>query len=166
MDERRFRAKLAGAFDEIECPDRIDVEIIEGNAGSQIVRRLGGGVDDDGRLKGLDQTKDTGSISNVQFMVTEAREVANEPLLVPAGVALRAEKRFALIVVDAMDGEPVFMKKLRHFRADETGRACDQTDFAHALRGTDLRHFGFNPSPDKGVIKRNSGAIRKQHLKR
>jgi hypothetical protein len=94
-------------------------------------------------------------------VVAEAGEIADEPLLVPAGIALRAEKDFALIVVDAVDGEAVIMKKLRHFRSNETGRACDQTDFAHALWGVDLRRFGFNPSPDKGVIKRNPEAIRK-----
>jgi hypothetical protein len=50
--------------------------------------------------------------------VTEPRQVANESLLVPASVALGAEKRFALIIVDAVDSQPVLMKKLGHFRAD------------------------------------------------
>ena len=70
-------------------------------------------------------------------MVAESREVADEALLVPPRVALRAEKRFALIVVDTMDGETVIVKELGNFRSDKTGRACDQTDFAHALWGVD-----------------------------
>jgi len=116
MDERRLRAKLARAFDEIECADGIDVEVIEGNAGGEIVRRLCGCVDNHGRFERFNQAKDTLPISNIQFVMSEARQVANEALLVPAGVALRSEKRFALIIVDAMDGKPVLMKKLCDFR--------------------------------------------------
>ena len=63
--------------------------------------------------------------------MAKSREVADEALLVPACIALRAEKRFALIIVHAVDGEPVIMKKLGNFRTDEAGRASDQTDVAH-----------------------------------
>jgi hypothetical protein len=118
MNEGRFRTEPARALDEIESPDRIDVEVIEWNARGEIMRRLRRSVHDDRRFEGFDQAKDTRSISNVQFMVAEASQVANEPLLVPAGIAMRAEKRFALIIVHAMDGEPVFMEKLCNFRSD------------------------------------------------
>jgi hypothetical protein len=118
VDEGRFRTKLAGALDEVESADCIDVEVIEGDTGSQIVRRLRGGVDDYGWFEILDQAEDTGAIADVQFMMIKAGEIANEALLIPAGVTLRAEKRFALIIVDTVDGEPVIVKKLGNFRAD------------------------------------------------
>jgi hypothetical protein len=164
VDKGRFRTKLAGTFDEIESAHGIDVEVIEGDTSGQIVRRLGGSVHDNGWFEILDEAKNIGAVSNVQFVVAKAREVADEALLVPASVALRAEKRFTLIVVDAVNGETVIVKKPGNFRADEAGRTCDQTDFAHAM-WLDALRFGNCFSPDKGVIKRNSGVVRKQHLK-
>jgi hypothetical protein len=50
-----------------------------------------------------------------------------EPPLVPAGIALRAEEDFTLVVVHAMHNEIAFMETSAHFRADESRRSSYQT---------------------------------------
>lgn len=47
VDERRFGAGLAGGFEGIEGADGVGVEIVEGDRGGAVVRRLGGSVDGD-----------------------------------------------------------------------------------------------------------------------
>ena len=54
VNERRFRTKLASTLHQIQCADRVDVEVVEGNARGQIVRRLCGSMDDDGGFEILD----------------------------------------------------------------------------------------------------------------
>ena len=46
-------------------------------------------------------------------------------MLVPAGVALRAEEHRALVVVDAVDGEAAPAEVQAHFRADQSIGAGD-----------------------------------------
>ena len=121
MDERRLGAITARGFEQVECADGVHVEIIEGNFCGQIVGRLRRGMDDDGGLEGFDELEHSGPITDVQFVVGEAGERLLKPPLVPAGVALRAEEDFALVVVHAMHNEIALMEISADFRANESG---------------------------------------------
>jgi hypothetical protein len=114
-------------FEQVECANGVHVEIIEWNFCGQIVGRLRSGVDDDGGLEGFDELEHSGPIADIQFVVREVRERLLKPPFVPAGVALRAKEDFALVVVHAMHGEIAFMEISADFRANESGRAGDQT---------------------------------------
>jgi hypothetical protein len=48
-----------------------------------------------------------------------------------------------------VDVKAVFVKKCSDFRANEAGGAGDQTDFAHAVAGTDSLILSVYPSPDR-----------------
>ena len=89
--------------------------------------RLGGGVNDNGRLEIFDQAKDVRTISNIEFVMIESRKTSDESLLIPTSIALRAEKGFTLVVIHTMNDEPIFVEKPGNFRADQTGRTCDET---------------------------------------
>ena len=47
----RLRAMPPRGLEQVQRADGVHVEVVEGNAGGQVVRGLGGGVDDDGRLE-------------------------------------------------------------------------------------------------------------------
>ena len=48
----------------------------------------------------------------------ESGKVTYESLLVPTGIALRTEEIFALVVIDAMHDEAIFMEKFGDLRSD------------------------------------------------
>jgi hypothetical protein len=81
----------------------IGVEIIEGDGGGAVVRRLGGGVDDGIGLEFLEKIEHALAVADVEFVVGETREVAFEALLIPAGIALGSEKCRPLVVIDSVD---------------------------------------------------------------
>ena len=84
-------------------------------------------MDDDGGFEGFNKLEHAGAITDVQFVVRKVRERLLEPLLVPAGVALRTEEDFALVVVHAMHYEVALMEISADFRANESRRSGDQT---------------------------------------
>ncbi len=71
MDERRFRAGLAGGFEQVERADGIGVEIVERDRRGAVVRGLGGGVDDDVGRSFLEQREHAGAVADVEFVVVE-----------------------------------------------------------------------------------------------
>lgn len=111
MDERRLDAESPRGFEKVEGADGVNIEIIEGYSGREVVGRLGGGVDDNGGLELFHEPLDTGAVTNIQFVVGEALQIAKKPLLIPPSIALRTEENFALIVVHTMDVEAIFVEK-------------------------------------------------------
>src|SRR6185503_10071806 len=61
----------------------------------------------------------------------EARQCAHQPLLVPTRAALRAEKDFALVVINAVNGKSALVEKPRYLRTNQAGRAGEQSNFSH-----------------------------------
>src|SRR6476660_477244 len=66
VDEGRIRARSARGLQQVQRADGIDIKIVERNFRGKIVRRLGGRVDDDGRLQLLDQAQDAGAVAHVE----------------------------------------------------------------------------------------------------
>jgi len=60
-------------------------------------------MDNDGRPELLEEVVDTCAVSHVQFMMNEAGNFLQQPLLIPSRVALWAERDGALIIVHAVD---------------------------------------------------------------
>src|ERR1700722_17593733 len=108
-------------FEQVERADCVHVEIIERNFCGEVVRRLCGGVDYDSRLESLNKFKHAIAVADVEFVMREICERFLHPLFVPACVALRPEKNFALVVVHAMHSETALVEVSTDFRADESG---------------------------------------------
>ena len=84
--------------------------------------RLGGGVDDDIRFYLFDQCEHTSPVTDVDFVMLKTRELAHQPVLVPARVALRPKKHRTLVVVHAVDFVAKFTREIHaDFGADQTG---------------------------------------------
>src|SRR3954470_13212207 len=62
MDEDHSGDMAAGSFQEVQRTSGIDVEVIKGDCSRQVVRRLGGRVDDHSRLYRLDQLQNARAI--------------------------------------------------------------------------------------------------------
>ena len=137
VNERRLGAVAARRLQQVQRAHGVHVKVIEGNAGRQIVRGLGRGVDDDGRLERLDQLQDGGAVADIQLVVGEAGQRLPQPLLVPAGVALRAEEGLALVVVHPVNCKAAPMEEGGDFRANQAGRAGDKTVLTHASPSSD-----------------------------
>ena len=81
----------------------------------------------------FDQGLHPGPVANVQFMVDECRQTLLQPLLIPAGVALRPEKHRALIIIHAMYFPAKFARKIHaDFGTNQAGRAGDEEGFHKA----------------------------------
>ncbi len=124
-------AGLAGRLQQVQGADGVGVEVVEGNGRGPVVGRLGGGVDDARRAQFRDQGEHAAAVADVEFVVDEVRQLSGEPVLVPAGVPLRAEEDGALVVVDAVDLPTEGMKEGRDLRADQAGGAGDENLFRH-----------------------------------
>ncbi len=118
VNEGRLRTVAPGGFEQVQGPHSVHIEIIEGDAGRQIVRGLGGGVDDDGGLKDLDQFQNGGAVANIKLVMGKAGQRPPQPLLIPAGIALRAEEDLALVIVHTVNGKAATMEEDGDFRAD------------------------------------------------
>ena len=77
-------------------------------------------MDDCRRAQVLDQRIDAPAVAKVEFMVNESSHFLDQSLLVEARVALRPKDHRSLIVVDAVNLEPVRAEVHTSLRADET----------------------------------------------
>ena len=103
MHKGRFGTGLAGGFDKVKRSDGIRIKIIERNRRGAIVRGLGSRVDDYGWLHRFNEGEDASSVSDIQFVVNKTFQFGGEPALIPARVALWAEKHRALVVINPMN---------------------------------------------------------------
>ena len=126
VDERRLGAGLAGGFEEVQCADGVGIKIIKRNRRCAVVRRLGGGVDDDVGLDFGNEVENALPVADVEFVVGEAWDEVGEAFLVPARVALGSKKCRALVVIHSVDGTALAGEKDRDFGTDEAGGASDE----------------------------------------
>ena len=138
VDEGRFRAGLAGGFQQIKGTNSVGVEVIERDRGGAVVRRLGGGVDDRVGPHLAQEGEDALAVADVEFVMNESvAEGFGEATLVPASVALRAEEHGALVVVHAMDFPTQLREVDADFGANEAGGSGDEEfhEVKERLRG-------------------------------
>ena len=76
-------------------------------------------MDDCRRAQLLDQLNDTLAVPNVEFVMDEARNLANQTLLIQSRIALGPKKNLPLIVVDTMDRAPLAGEVQASFGANE-----------------------------------------------
>ena len=83
-----------------------------------------------------DQGEDARAVADIELMMLEARQLALQALLVPAGVARRTKEDRALVVVHAMDRVAELSREIDgHLGADQAGGAGDEESFAHLAEG-------------------------------
>ena len=75
VDERALRTACARGFEQVERADGVGVEVVKGNSGRAIVRRLGGSMHDDRWPKPSNQIENALPIADVELMVLKATEV-------------------------------------------------------------------------------------------
>jgi hypothetical protein len=63
----------AGRFQEVQGADGVDLEIVEGPCGGQVVTGLRGGMHDQGGTQTAHQGVDPGAIANIQMVMAEIR---------------------------------------------------------------------------------------------
>ena len=119
VDERGGRHVLPRRLEQVQRTDGVRVEVVEGDLGREVVRRLRGGVDDRVGLHLPDESQDAGAVADVELVVEEALALGLERALVPARVAAGAEERGAPVVVDAVDVPPASVEVPTDFGADE-----------------------------------------------
>ena len=126
VDERRLGAGLPGGFEEVQCADGVGIEVVEGNRSRAVVRGLCGGVDDDVGFDFGNEIQNALPVTDVDFVVGEARDEIGEAFLVPARIALGSKKCRALVVVHPVDGTALAGEKNRDFGTDKAGGASDE----------------------------------------
>ena len=99
-----------GGFQQIQRPDRIRVEIVEGDRCGAIMGRLGGRVYNQGRFYFLYRRVNSGTVANVLFMMMKTRNRCRQPPLVPTRVTLGTKKNRALIIVNPVDFEAMVIE--------------------------------------------------------
>ena len=75
-----------------------------------------------------DKRKDSGPVAHVELVVDKARDQSGQARLVPSRIALRSEKHRALIVVETVDRESLFVEKEADFRSDQSRRTGHEND--------------------------------------
>ena len=120
VDEGGLGAGSAGGLEHVEGADGIGIEVVEGDRRSAVVAGLSGSVDDGVGLYLSNQIEDALAVADIEFVMDKALQVFLEALLVPAGVALRAEEDGALIVINSMDLVAEFTREVvTNLRADQ-----------------------------------------------
>jgi len=71
---------------------RRSVEVVERDRRRPVVARLSRGVPDRGGFQRRDEGEDARAVADVELVVREVAQLADEALLVPARVALRPKK--------------------------------------------------------------------------
>jgi hypothetical protein len=93
---------LPSHFQDIERSCRIDVEIVKGTTGSQIMTGLGRAMHNQiERTFLLEESGKPFAIPNVELMMRKPSSVLAQPLKIPRRITFRTEKVRPHIVVDA-----------------------------------------------------------------
>ncbi len=126
-DERRIRARAPGALEEVQCPDRVDLEVVEGSRRGQVVRGLGRAVDDQVRRGPRRQGRGSRRGHECRGRgVQTCRRRSHQPLEVPRRVPRLAEEVAAHVVVDANHAETARVEEGDGLRADQAAGTGDE----------------------------------------
>ena len=93
-------------------------------------------MNDRRRAQMLDQLGDTLAVSNVEFVMHEIGDLADQALPIHSRIAQGAKKNLALIVVDPVDCPTLASKEQASLRAGKAGRTGDQNGFQGATPWT------------------------------
>jgi hypothetical protein len=104
VHERCLLDVLAGGLEQVQRADRVDVKVVEGARGREVMARLRCAVDDGIGLDVLDEIKDRCAVAQVRLVMCESAVLAHEPRLIPTRIAALAEEIGAHVVVAAMHG--------------------------------------------------------------
>jgi hypothetical protein len=111
----------AGGFKEIQGANGVDIEIIKGAGGSEVMAGLGRRMHQQSRAERGQETVNAGAVADVEFVMVEPGMGGLEAALVPAGVTAGAEEIGAGVVVNAMNFPASLAEIVHNFRADEAG---------------------------------------------
>jgi hypothetical protein len=101
--EGRLPAEISGGHEQIHGANGIDIKVVIGDRGGFVVRRLGGGVDDEIRSLVSEQIAYAWSVTNVQGVMTITGKRADELLNHRTSRALMPKKLRTHIIVNAHD---------------------------------------------------------------
>ena len=125
-DERALGTVLPCGFEEIQRPVRVDLEVVERAGPRQIVRRLGGTVDEQVRAAGSHRGEEPGPVAHIELVMGEVPRHAPESSQVRRGVAVGAEEAAAQIVVDPVNLPSALREEGDGLRPDEPAAARDE----------------------------------------
>jgi hypothetical protein len=98
VDEHRFGRVAPARLEHGEGAPGVDVEVVEGAGGGEVVARLGGGVDDQLGAQAGDQLVDRLPVADVEGVVGVARRRRLEALPVPGDVAPGPKKSARMLL--------------------------------------------------------------------
>ena len=130
VNERRFGAGTPGGLQQVQSPQRIDLEVEERNGGGAIVRRLGGGVNNEVRPKFLDQGQHPVPVADIERGMAVAGHLAPQSFEDPTGIAFGTEEDSAMIAVDAGHAEALTGEEDGDLRADQATGSRHQDGWA------------------------------------
>jgi hypothetical protein len=90
--------------------------------------RLRSSVHDQVRPDLADKRENSRPVPHVKLVMDKPRDQPRQAGLVPAGITLRSEKHRALIVIQTVDREALFVEKEADFRSDQARRAGHEND--------------------------------------
>ena len=130
MNERRFGAETPRGLQQVQSPQRIDLEVEERNGGGAVVRRLGGGVQDEVRPEFFHQRQHSVAVAYIERGMPVAGHFAPQAFQNPTGIAFRTEEDCAMVTVDACDAEALTGEEEGNLRSDQATRSRDQDGWA------------------------------------
>ena len=130
MKERRFGAETPGGLQQVQSAQCIDLEVEERNGGGAIVRRLGGGVNDQVRPKFLDQGQHRVPVADIERGMAVVGHLAPQAFEDPTGIAFRTEEDGAMIAVDAGYAKALTGEEEGDLRTNQATRSRNQNGWA------------------------------------
>src|SRR5262245_5686119 len=109
--KRRIAAKITSGNQDVQCPDRVDIEIIIGYGCGFVVRRLSCRVDDEVGTLGLEQRPDRGAVPYIYRKVSIARPVDRQLFNDRPSAAFGSEELLPHVVVYSNDLPSFFTQK-------------------------------------------------------
>jgi len=122
VDKGGIGRRTPGGLQEIERPDGIDVEIIKGATGCEIVTGLSRRMNNDIRPQFLEQTQHLGPVPDIEFMMAEIPTAFRKAPLVPAGIAPGTEEIRPHVVVHSVEFPAPCIKMTDDLGTDQTAR--------------------------------------------
>ena len=83
-----------------------------------VMRRLGGSMNNDGRLHFGDKGQNRVSIANINAVMGITGDRCSEPVQDPTGIAGLSEKYGSLVIIEPYNTETPTVKVDAHFRSD------------------------------------------------
>ena len=109
---------LASGFEQVDGSECVHFKIEDRNVAGLVMRRLRRTMDDQIESIALEKFLQGSAIADIQTCVLKILCRALQPIEIPCGVALRAKKKLAHVVVHTDDAMALAVKMLDRFRAN------------------------------------------------